>query len=75
MSNGLPESDSERHDFQAHYIAKIAADPGAYGHTKEDVDRLLAAQATWVLAYAAHKKAQIDAVARSRTASTGVNSG
>jgi hypothetical protein len=62
MSNGLPESDSERNDFQEHYIAKIAADPGAYGHTKEDVDRLLAAQATWVLAYAAHKKAQIEAV-------------
>jgi hypothetical protein len=66
MSNGLPESDSDRHDFQEHYIGKIAADPKVYGHTQEDVDRLLAAQATWVLAYATHKKVQIEAVERSQ---------
>lgn len=59
---GFPDSDPDLDDFQSHYTSKIASDPEVYGHTPDDVARLKAAQATWVHAYAQHKKAQIEAV-------------
>ena len=64
--NGFPDSDPDLEDFQNHYIAKIAPKPEVYGHTSQDVARLQAAQATWILAYAKHKKAQIEAVEMSQ---------
>ena len=57
----IPPSDDKFHDFQDHLIGKVSGTPEKYNHTVTQVTALATAQATWVTAFASHKKAQIEA--------------
>ena len=57
----IPSNDDKFHDFQDHLIGKVSGTPEKYNHTASQVTALATAQATWVTAFAAHKKAQIEA--------------
>lgn len=63
----FPANDDDFDKFQAQFITAVAANPGKFGVTTQDVTTLQAAQTAWDAALPIHVKAHADALTATHT--------